>query len=56
MEHIIIMAHDVIIDVIKLDATRKLTCLLNVVQHIFIDSLSINMLEIFKNQFFLALL
>ena len=35
-------AHDVISDVIKPNDTRKITCPPNVVQHIFIDSLSIS--------------
>ena len=39
------MPHDVIFDVIKPNDAGKIECLLNVVQHIFIDSLSVIMLE-----------
>ena len=37
--------HDVIFDVIKLNDAGKIACPLNAVQHIFIDSLSVSMLE-----------
>ena len=37
--------HDVIFDVIKLNDSGKIACPLNKVQHIFIDSLSVSMLE-----------
>ena len=36
--------YEIIFDVIKPDA-GKIACLLNIVQHIFIDSLSVSMLE-----------
>ena len=37
--------HDVIFDVIKPNDAGKIACPLNIVQHIFMDSLSVNMLE-----------
>ena len=37
--------HDVIFDIIKPNDARKIACPLNIVQHIFIDSLSVSMLE-----------
>ena len=37
--------HDVIFDVIKPNDAEKIACPLNIVQHIFIDSLSVSMLE-----------
>ena len=39
------MAYDIIFDVIKLNDTRKITCQLKVISHIFIDYLSVSMLE-----------
>ena len=46
------MAHDVISDIIKSNDAKKITCPLNVVQHILIDSLSIVMLEWKKDIYF----
>ena len=37
--------HDVIFDIMKLNYAGKIAWLLNIVQHIFIDSLSVSMLE-----------
>ena len=39
------MPHDVIFDVIKPNDAGKMACPMNIVQHVFIDFLSVSMLE-----------